>query len=184
MTSKATFTDEEWMLLTRAPLVVGARMMAASQRGQIGRLREFARLYTTLRKGNVPEEFAKLELVTALRQEFRALTSSPLSASARAAFGATRGDVAAAEQLMLGECRRVAAVLAAKAPQSEADGVKRWLTWVAARVAGAGGHGWPGTGPAMGEQSRQALADIARALHPPVAPTFPVTRRAKRTRRR
>jgi hypothetical protein len=170
MTTKASYTDEEWALLKSSMVTVGAAVLAATNSGLIGKLRKFATLYGCLKMNHVPEAFEQNELVRALLQDFHAMTSSPLSASARTEITRARGDAAAAQHVMLADCGRVAAVLRAKAPQAEADGVKRWLMWIARSVASADDDGRLGAGPTINGAEAQVLEQIALALHAPPGP--------------
>lgn len=170
MTTKASYTDEEWALLKSSMVTVGAVVMAATNSGLIGKLRKFATLYGCLKMNHVPEAFQQNELVRALLQDFHAMASSPLSASARTEITHARGDAAAARQIMLADCRKVAAVLRAKAPPAEADGVKRWLMWIARSVASAADDGGMGAEPSISGAEAQVLEQLALALHAPPGP--------------
>jgi hypothetical protein len=180
VTTRARFTDAEWAQLVGAPIVVGASMMAASKSGLIGKVGEFFRLYRSLKTRRVPPEFEQHELVTALRRQLRALSVSPLSASTRTEFSRARGDAAAARQLMLAECKQVAVLLAAKTPPDEADGVKRWLMWIARNVAGTTGHVWSGAEKTPNDLRIGALEQLAHALRTPAMPIVPAPERPLR----
>jgi hypothetical protein len=105
--------------------------------------------------------------VKALLQAFHAKTSSPLSASAHTEIIRAYEGVAAARQFMLAQRRQGAAVLRAKSPQAEADGVTRWLMWIATSVASPAADGTVGAEPPISGAGVQALEQLAVALDAP-----------------
>jgi hypothetical protein len=64
-------------------------------------------------------------------------------------------------------CEHVAALLATKATPTEALGMKRWLLWIARRVAEASGDRLLGLGRKLSDVEVQALTQIAVALQLP-----------------
>lgn len=179
MTRKTDYTSGEWSLLTNAVATVGLGMLAVSSASLIGRLRELATLSRCLSPRAVPLQFRQNELVLALLDEL--IDPVDPVAPAQVADGQTadmlaylsRGDAAgltvavlAAYPRMLHMCEQVTALLANKRiPVAEADGMKRWLLWVARSIAEASGNRWLGLGRKVSDKETSMLHAIADALH-------------------
>ena len=166
MTCRADYTSDEWALLTKAVETVGLGMLAVSNAGLIGRLRELHTLSRCLTRRALPIQFTRNELVLALLEDFNAREQANgmfrnLSSNNVAGLVAI---VVAAHFRLLSRCQRVAALLAAKSPLDEADGLKQWLVWIARRVAEASGDGWFGLGRRVTDEKARLLAEIATAL--------------------
>jgi hypothetical protein len=157
VTTKADYTAEEWELLLRAPLTVGMAVIAASPSGPIGVIQEMsaiARVMGEARPGDEPHT-----LISALIADVHA--------------GHRPGGVMPPTQRLedlkghaLATCQEVSALLARKAPASEADGFKRWLITVAHGVAEAAKEGGVlGIGGVRVSAAEQALlAELAAVL--------------------
>ncbi|HKS70668.1 MAG TPA: hypothetical protein VJQ45_09615 [Ktedonobacterales bacterium] len=177
MTRRADYTSDEWALLTKSVETVGLGMLAVSNAGLIGRLRELHTLSRCLTRRALPIQFARNELVLALLEECNAQeqasgTVQKLSSDNVAGLVAA---VVAAHVRMLSRCQRVAALLAAKSPLDEADGLKQWLVWIARCVAEASGDGWFGLGRKVTDEKASMLAEIATALQMSRVARIPTT---------
>lgn len=161
MTRRTDYTSDEWALLETAVELVGLRMLSASRSGPIGKLRELAALSSCFTARTLPSQFKRNELVLSLLADIGLQASEPLSS------GDLRGlplAIATARRRTLTYCEDVAKLLADKTPWAEADGVKRWLLWVARSVAAASGDGWLGWGRRVNEEEAGMLRQIAAAL--------------------
>lgn len=166
MTCKVDYSAEEWELLTSVPEMVGLGMLAVSNAGLIGKLRELVVLSRCLSRSALPIELAHNELALALLED-----SGAAERAAQQAASHSRGAVAElieaivrARLRLLSRCEEVADLLAAKSPMDEADGVKRWLLWIGQCVAEASGDRWFGLGRKMTDAKVNLLAEIAAAL--------------------
>ncbi|HEU5438536.1 MAG TPA: hypothetical protein VFU88_04535 [Ktedonobacterales bacterium] len=165
MTTRADYTSEEWALLVEAPRVVALGMLAVSKSGPMGKLREVFALRACLRMRAAPDEARSHSLIAAIlaRQPARNRElTEPLSA---------HGDplpllsaIIVARLRMLEHSEKVAALLADKTPYSEAYAVKRWLLWIARRIASASGDGWLGTGQKISDVENGMLDRLATSL--------------------
>lgn len=177
MTHRADYTSDEWALLTKSVETVGLGMLAVSNAGLIGRLRELRALSRCLTRRALPIQFTRNELVLALLEDFDA------QERAAGAFQSLSSDnvaglvaaVVAAHARMLSRCQRVAVLLAAKSPCDEADGLKRWLLWIASCVAEASGDRWFGLGRKVTDEKASMLAEITTALRVSPLARIPTT---------
>ena len=166
MRELAEYTADEWALLTGAPEIVGFGMLAVSRSGLMGKVREFLALRACLRFRGVPPDLRRYQLIRA------ALSGVHISIHGPRALLSTGGapfelltTFMAPLPYMLDYSERIATLLEHTAPRDEADGFKRWLMWIAQRVAGASGAGWLGTGTKMSESENGTLNLLAESLH-------------------
>lgn len=152
MSRKADFNINEWTQLKETAQLVGLAMMAISSSGPIGKVREFVALSSCLTLQAVPARFRDNELVMAIVDDYHVEISDLLVA------------LLVARRNVLEHCESVAALLAARSPQAEAEGVRHWLLWVARRVGGASGDGWLGMGRKVSFEEASMLSRIAEAL--------------------
>lgn len=168
MTRRADYTSGEWVLLTTTVETVGLGMLAVSHAGLIGRLRELRRLSLCLTRRALPIQFTHNELVMAVLADVEdqsgARVRGPFSSLAGGDVAGLIAAVVAAHLRVLGRCERVAALLAKKSPPEEADGLKRWLMWLARYVANASGERWFGLGRTVTAEKATLLDEIAAAL--------------------
>lgn len=165
MTTRADYTTEEWALLVDAPGMVGLGMLTGSRSGPVGKLREFLAFRACLSPRKAPEEVRRNELIMAILAEqptWNSELTDPFSG---------RGDLTrlisaliSARLFMLAHSEMVAGLLADKTPYDEAYEVKRWLMWIARRVAGASGDGWLGTGHKISDTEASLLDQLATSL--------------------
>src|SRR3954469_7152454 len=158
MTTKADFTDEEWMRLKRAPMVAGMAISLADPGGPIEAVKETsATLKTAL---HAAETHAKGELVgelsRALGEDARA-HHNPLSGFK------PHGGTAGVE--ILDELREVNQIVSEKATPEEAATMREWLLAAAQNAADAakegGFMGWHAERVSAGEQRMlDSLAEV------------------------
>lgn len=156
MTTKTDYTDEEWALLLRAPIVAGMAISIADPGGPIEMTKE---VMATLRAVTAPEP--QDELVTSVSREITALAQQRKNpAGDFKPKGPTPGEQ------VLDEIRRVQEVLAAKATPEEAKAFGTWLMAVARQAAESakegGFMGFGGELVSSGEQ--EMLSRLAAAL--------------------
>lgn len=165
MTTRADYTGEEWALLVEAPRMVALGMLAVSKSGPVGKLREALALRACLRMRAAPEEVRRHPLIAAILAKQpvrdRELTE-PLSAHGNPL--PLLSAIIVARLRMLEHSEKVAALLADKTPYSEAYAVKRWLLWIARRIASASGDGWLGTGQKISDAESSMLDRLATSL--------------------
>jgi hypothetical protein len=132
MTSSADFTDSEWEVLVRAPMVAGMAITLADPGGPIEVVKETSavlRLVTT-------ESAARDDLVGEVAKGLRELAQqrkSPLKDFK------PRGPMAGKE--ILDELSRAVAIVDQKATPEEARAVREWLLECAKRAAEAAKEG-------------------------------------------
>lgn len=163
MTTRTDYTQQEWALLAEAPMLVGLGMIATSRSGLMGTVREILAYRSCLRR-ETALAIERLDqpnhLIIAVLDEqparHRVLTA-PLFSS---------GDpvpllsaVLTARLRMVDHCAKIADVLADRTPYAEAQEFKRWLMWIAHRVAQAGGGGWLGSGTMVSEPEEERMLD-------------------------
>jgi hypothetical protein len=169
VTQRADYTSSEWSLLTSAVVTVGLGMLAVSGAGLVGRLRELTTLSRRFSRLSMPIQFTRNELVVALLEDFSAPTSDGQKSFPLAYL--TRGDVAGlimavvrSRARMLSAREQVGDLLDDRTPWAEADGVKRWMLWIARSVAEASGDRWLGLGRRVNDREASMLDQIATAL--------------------
>lgn len=172
VTRRIDYTSEEWALLTTTPRLIGLKMLTVSRSGPIGKLRELVALSACLTSQAVPARFRRNELALALLEdsEYEALTDF----SWRDMSGIA-GVIAAARVRALPSCEQVAALLMDKTPWAEADGVKRWMLWLATSVARASSDGWLGFGRRVSAEEAALLRQITISLHLSMTDPVPST---------
>jgi len=164
VTRRADYTSNEWALLKRAVKLVGFAMLAVSKSGPVGKLREITMLSTCLTQRAVPLQFRRNELVLALLDDPDVQALRPFAYISRGETSSLIAAIATARPRLLTCCERVAVLLAEKTPWAEADGLKRWLLWVARSVAEASGDRWLGLGRKLSDVELQKLNEIATSL--------------------
>lgn len=170
MTRRADYTRGEWSLLTNAVSTVGLGMLAVSGAGLVGRVRELTTLSKCFSRLAMPIQFTRNELVMALLDDSSAPTSDGQESDPLTYL--TRGDAAGlilavvrSRARMLSVCEQVVDLLDDRTPWAEADGMKRWMLWIARSVAEASGDSWLGLGRKVSDEEASMLDQIAAALH-------------------
>ena len=134
MTSKADFTDEEWVRLKRAPFVAGMAIYLADPGGPIEAVKETA---ATLKAVRGAEGGGSGELPAAIAREVVAEAGqrkNPLGG-----FKPTSGANAGVE--ILEELGAVNRILSEKASPEDAAAVREWLLAAAREAADAAKEG-------------------------------------------
>lgn len=149
-------------------------MLAVSRSGPIGKLRELVALSACLTPQTVPARFRRNELVLALLEESDYEVSTAFRWSG---MSGVAGTIAAARLRALPSCENVAVLLMDKTPWAEADGVKRWMLWLATSVAKASSDGWLGFGRRVSAEEAALLRQIATSLRITMSDTVPSTGR-------
>jgi len=161
MTSKADFTEEEWVRLRRAPFVAGLAISIADPGGPIELARE---TIATLKAASTPP--SQEELLVAVSQEIASMVNQ--KQNPMAGFKPDRSALAG--KMILDELKGVNEILTAKATPEEADAFRRWLLIAAQAAAdGAKEGGFMGFGAELVSQGEQRMLDELRtALGVPV----------------
>ena len=158
MTSKKDFTPEEWTMLLLAPVQTGMAVLLASKSGLIGTAKEAMALYNATNK-RVAQQYANNSLIQALLTENNQQEEKQIFQK----ISSYINDEKARQQLRLEAiqtARNVSLLLTRTVSSQEADGYKRWLMDVAAKVANASTE----NGRAISEPERIMMREIADAL--------------------
>jgi hypothetical protein len=165
MTTKATFTPDEWKSLLQSPLLVGIAVSAAEPSGLIGMLKESMASARALLQAKADPSAD--ELVKAVAEDFGTSEGRGLAQDGLKALLAG-GKPADIKPKVLDALKGVSALLASKAP-TDAVAYKTWLAGVAKAVAEAapeGGFlGFGGT--QVSEVEKATVGEIATALGVP-----------------
>ena len=155
MTSKADYTEQEWVRLRRAPFVAGLAISIADPGGPIELARE---TIATLRATSTPP--SQEELLVAVSQEILSMVNQKQNPMA----GFKPDSSALAGKVILDELTGVNEILTAKATPGEADAFRRWLLAAAqASADGAKEGGFMGFGAELVSQGEQRMLDELRA---------------------
>jgi hypothetical protein len=159
MANKASFTPDEWKLLSQAPTMAGLVVVAASPSGLLGVIQESIAVTKIL--ADAKAQTSPSELVNALVTDL----ATP---EGRQAMQPTELRGKSPEQVKshaLEVCRKAAAVLDQKAP-AESLTFKRWLQTIGQKVSEAAREGgFLGIGGTqVSEQETTALADLRKSL--------------------
>ena len=162
MTSKADYTEQEWVRLRRAPFVAGLAISIADPGGPIELAKE---TIATLRATSTPP--SQEELLVAVSQEIASMVNQKQNPMA----GFKPDSSALAGKMILDELKGVNEILIAKATPGEADAFRRWLLAAAqASADGAKEGGFMGFGAELVSQGEQRMLDELReALGTPEA---------------
>ena len=155
MTSKADFTEEEWVRLRRAPFVAGLAISMADPGGPIEMAKE---TMATLRAATTPP--SREELLVAVSQEIASMMNQKQNPLA----DFKPQSPALAGKMVLDELEAVNEILTAKATPEEADAFRRWLLAVAQAAADAAKEGgFMGFGAELVSQGEQRMLGELRA---------------------
>jgi len=154
MTSKADYTEQEWVRLRRAPFVAGLAISIADPGGPIELAKE---TIATLRATSTPP--SQEELLVAVSQEIASMVNQKQNP-----MGGFKPDNSAlAGKMILDELKGVNEILTAKATPEEADAFRRWLLAAAqASADGAKEGGFLGFGAELVSQGEQRMLDELR----------------------
>jgi hypothetical protein len=154
MTSKASFTDEEWERVRRAPIVAGMAITIADPGGPIEISKEGM---ATLRAATVPP--SQQELLAAVALDIQAMIQQKQNPAKK--FKPTSAATAGTE--ILDELRTVDGIVAEKATPEEAEAFRGWLVATARAAADAAKEGgFMGFGAVQVSEGEQAMLDQLR----------------------
>jgi hypothetical protein len=154
MTSKASFTDEEWQRVLRAPFVAGMAITIADPGGPIEISKE---MMATLRAATVPP--SQEELLAAVALDIQALMDQKQNPARN--FKPTSAATAGTE--ILDELRAVGTIVAEKASPEESEAFRGWLVVAAQAAADAAKEGgFMGFGAVQVSEGEQAMLDQIR----------------------
>jgi thymidine phosphorylase len=155
MTSKADYTEQEWVRLRRAPFVSGLAISIADPGGPIEMAKE---TMATLKAASTPP--SQVELLVAVSQEILSMANQRQNPMA----GFKPDSSALAGKMILDELMGVNEILTAKATPEEADAFRRWLLAAAQAAAdGAKEGGFMGFGAELVSQGEQRMLTELRA---------------------
>jgi hypothetical protein len=156
MTSKASFTDDEWERVLRAPLVAGMAIMIADPGGPIEISKE---MMATLRAATVPP--SQEELLAAVALDIQTKMNQKENPARN--FKPTGAATAGAE--VLDELRAVDAIVAEKATPEETRAFRGWLVIAAQAAANAAKEGgFMGFGAVQVSEGEQTMLDQLRSV--------------------
>lgn len=155
MTTKAAFTDDEWVRIRRAPFVAGMAISLADPGGPFETAKE---TMATIRSATNPP--SREELLAEVALDIQAMTQrkqNPLS-------GFTVGKGALPGQQVLDELRWVQEIVVAKATPEEAKSFGAWMVATAQAAADAAKDGgFMGFGAQQVSQGEQTMLDHVRS---------------------
>jgi len=155
MTSKASFTDDEWDRVRRAPIVAGMAITIADPGGPIEISKE---MMATLRTATVPP--SQEELLAAVALDIQAMGQQKQNPAR--SFKPTSAATAGSE--ILDELRAVDAIVAEKATPEETQAFRGWLVMAAQAAADAAKEGgFMGFGAVQVSEGEQAMLDQLRS---------------------
>jgi hypothetical protein len=155
MTSKESFTDDEWERVVRAPLVAGMAIMIADPGGPIEISKE---MMATLRAATVPP--SQEELLAAVALDIQAKMNQKENPAGK--FKPTGAATAGTE--ILDELRAVDTIVAAKATPEETQAFRGWLVIAAQAAADAAKEGgFMGFGAVQVSEGEQGMMDQLRS---------------------
>jgi hypothetical protein len=155
MTSKASFTEDEWDRVLRAPMVAGMAITIADPGGPIEISKE---MMATLRAATVPP--SQEELLAAVALDIQAMVQQKQNPARN--FKPTSAATAGTE--ILDELRAVDAIVAEKATPEETQAFRGWLLMAAQAAADAAKEGgFMGFGAVQVSEGEQAMLDQLRS---------------------
>jgi hypothetical protein len=155
MTSKASFTYDEWGRVLRAPLVAGMAITIADPGGPIEISKE---MMATLRAATVPP--SQEELLAAVALDLQTMMNEKQNPAKN--FKPTSAATAGTE--ILDELRAVIAIVAEKATPEEAQAFRGWLVAAAQAAADAAKEGgFMGFGAVQVSEGEQTMLDQLRS---------------------
>ena len=127
MPKRMHYTQDEWLLLGKAPVHVGIAVMSAGETSPFQMVRELIGMGQALR------ETSQASGATALIRELNVETQAQLSEISQQQTTST--DFAQMRTQTTEMCQKVAAIVDAKESATAAEEYKRWLLWIGRRVA-------------------------------------------------
>jgi hypothetical protein len=129
MPKRMHYTQDEWLLLGKAPVQVGMAVMGTGATSPLQMVRELIGIGQALR------ETGQTSGATALIAELNVETQAQLNELAQQPASAI--DFAQIRAQIAETCRKVTAIVDSKESPSAANEYKRWLLWIGRRVAAA-----------------------------------------------
>ena len=156
MTTKADYTDEEWVALRRAPLVAGLAISLADPGGPFELTKE---TLAAMKVARTPPS----------QDELLVAVSKDVDAELRAAHEESLEDLGiqgrTARKQVVEDLGSVNAILTAKATPEEAASFRRWLVQAAEGAAEAAREGgFLGVGAVRVSKREQAMIDRIREI--------------------
>ena len=160
MTTKADFTEEEWVRLGRAPLVAGMAISLADPGGPIEAIKESSAAIRTVLEA--AQTGGHGELVQAIAADV-----AEKAKHRRSPMDGFKPKGAQAGEAILDELRAVNALLVEKTTPEEGDEFREWLKTAAQRTATAAKEGgFMGfRGELVSEREQQMLDRLAEVFH-------------------
>lgn len=159
MANKASFTPDEWKLLSQTPTMAGLVVVAASPSGPLGVIEESIAMGRIL--VDTKTQGSSSELINALVGHL----ATPEGRQAMRPPELVGKSPDQIKSYALDTCRKAAALLDQKAP-AESPAFKRWLQTIGQKVAEAAKEGgFLGIGGTqVSEQEKTALTDLGKSL--------------------
>jgi hypothetical protein len=129
MPKRMHYTQDEWLLLGKAPVQVGMAVMAVGATNPFQFVRELIGIEQALR------ETSQTSGATALIIELNVESQAQLNELSQQQVASI--DFAQISAQILERCRKVAAIVDSKESAAAAKEYKRWLLWIGRRVAAA-----------------------------------------------
>lgn len=129
MAKRMQYTQNEWLLLGKAPVQVGMAVMGVGTTSPFQIVRELIGIGQALR------ETSQASGATALIRELNVETQAQLTEISQQTTDAL--DFAQTRSQTTELCRKVAGIVDAKESAAAAEQYKRWLLWIGRRVAAA-----------------------------------------------
>ena len=159
MSTKTAYSDEEWTLLLRLPLLAGTAVVTADASGPIGVFKELTAMGRHILSAG--ESAASGGLVADLVADIKSIAEKKLPAP--------KDEKIAARELkprLLENLRQATSLLAARATPTDAEAYKQWILDVSTNIARAAKEGtvlgFGGT--LVSETERGLLREIADVL--------------------
>lgn len=132
MSTKASFTPEEWQLVFTAPPMAGLGISSASPNGPFGVMKEMFSVGMAI--GEIVHQGSSNELVKSLVEDIKQRGTKPTPPA-----GVSTPE--AAQTAAVEHMKKLSALLAQKSTPAEASEFKRWVLGIANRVAEASSEG-------------------------------------------
>jgi hypothetical protein len=161
MTTRSSFTDEEWTTVFQAPMMAGMAVMMTAKSGPIQIAQEMFAVGAALAEADR----------TSTNPLLKALAEAVKAGEKPANLAEQPKSVEAAQTLAIDNLRAAAAIVDAKLPAEEAQEFKRWLVDVSQKVAEASKEGaFLGIGGTqVTDEERTAVDTVATTLGVPRA---------------
>jgi hypothetical protein len=160
MTSRNNYTEDEWKVLSDAPLVVGGAVLAVAPSGVVGTIKEGMAIVNGMT--HAAQRYPNNQLIQELvpkgvsREQIDMWVEVVRTMMLRAEPESLK---AAGTQV----CQKVAMILHSKADPQEADEFKRWLLEIGENVANAANEN-RNVGVSVSPQEAEVLSLMSSAL--------------------